>query len=86
MRLLFPVLLLLAAGSAPAQRPVLMSIDCPSAAAHMADRPSSGRDKPPKPQSLDKLPPADSFAAVYQLDERGCMVLIKYHDARGGRR
>lgn len=38
--------------------------------------------KPPKPQKLGELPPAEAFAAVLRKDERGCIVPVKYRGVR----
>ena len=40
------------------------------------------REVPMKPRKLTELPPAETYAAIYHLDERGCMVPIKYRDVR----
>ena len=92
MRLLFPVVLAIAAGGAaqPAivtapsvHRPnKLQAPDCPSASSQYAREGSIWRERPVKPQKLAELPPADTYAAVYHLDERGCMVPLLYRDVR----
>ena len=92
MRLLFPVALAFAA-SASAQpgvvtapksqkQTMLQASDCPSASSHFARNGSVWRQSPTKPKKLTELPPADTYAAVYHLDERGCMVPVKYRDVR----
>jgi hypothetical protein len=89
MRLLFPVAMIIAA-SASAQPAIvtpptlhpLQQSDCPSASSQFARDGSVWRQKPVTPQKLAELPPADTFAAVYHLDERGCMVPVKYRDIR----
>ena len=89
MRLLFPVGILIA-GVGPAlpakspapsvQRPVpLQAGDCSGATSQWV---REGHGWQLKPQRLAELPPADSYAAVYQLDERGCMVPVKFRDIR----
>ena len=86
MRLLFPALVLATAVSASAaQKPALTSNNCPSVTSHMANKSGNWRSEPLKPRKLGELPPADAFAAVYQLDERGCMVPVKYREVRGRR-
>ena len=85
MRVLFPVLLMAATAPAAAQRPVLISSNCPGATSHMAHQ-GNGRHNSPESRKLGELPPAETFAAVYQLDERGCMVPVKYRQVRGRRR
>jgi hypothetical protein len=40
------------------------------------------RYDPAVPKKLTQLPPAESYAAVYRLDERGCMVPLRYRDVR----
>lgn len=86
MRLLFPVAIALAAlGSAgPAKLPPLQKAgaDCPSATTQFTRRGGIWTHDPAKPKKLTELPPADSYAAVYRLDERGCMVPVKYREVR----
>lgn len=92
MRLLFPVAMMVAATAsaqpapAPAsltQRPALVAgSDCPSATRQFARKGGVWREEPVKPRKLAELPPADTYAAVYRLDERGCMVPVKYRDVR----
>ena len=89
MRLLFPVAMIIAA-SASAQPAIvtpppanqLQKADCPSPSSQFAREGSVWRQQPVTPQKLTELPPADTFAAVYHLDERGCMVPVKYRDIR----
>ena len=93
MRLLFPVAMIFAASvsAQPAvvrtppsgDRPnMLQAADCPSASSQFARDGSVWREMPAKPQKLAQLPPADTYAAVYHLDERGCMVPLLYRDVR----
>ena len=88
MRFLFPVMIALAAtGSAqtlapPARQSPLANQDCPEAAAQFAGKGGMWRGDPATPRKLAELPPADSFAAVYRRDERGCMVPVRYRDVR----
>ena len=92
MRLLFPVAMTIAAGptaqptvvtpSSARQTSLLQQSDCPGATSQFARDGSIWRQKPVKPQKLTELPPADAYAAVYHLDERGCMVPVKYRDIR----
>jgi len=89
MRLLFPLAILIAAvgpalpAKSPApsvQKPVpLQADDCPGATSQWV---REGRGWQLKPQRLAELPPAESYAAVYQLDESGCMVPVKFRDVR----
>lgn len=90
------IAIILCAGIAPASQPAatvpaskaaktLAAPDCPAATSEMAGRMSRWRGKPVKPQRLGDLPPADTYAAVYRLDERGCMVPVMYRDVRPGR-
>lgn len=92
MRLLFPVAAIIAA-SASAQPAIvtppaghqanpLQRADCPNPSNQFARDGSVWRQKPVTPQKLAELPPAEAFAAVYHLDERGCMVPVKYRDIR----
>lgn len=89
MRLLFPVAMIIAA-SASAQPSIvtppsanqLQKADCPNPSSRFAREGSVWRQKPVAPQKLTELPPADTFAAVYHLDDRGCMVPVKYRDVR----
>ena len=92
MRLLFPVAMIFAAGAVAkpavvtppsASKPnMLQASDCPGASSQFAREGSVWRQVPPKPRKLTELPPADTYAAVYHLDERGCMVPVKYRDIR----
>jgi hypothetical protein len=83
MRLLFPVAIILtaAASALPAKTPALQkpSADCPSASSQWARH---GRSWQMKPHKLAELPPAEAYAAVYRLDERGCMVPVKFREVR----
>ena len=86
MRLLFPVAIIIAAAApamaakpAAAPKPVLQASDCPSASSQWTRQ---GRGWESKPQKLAELPPAESYAAVYRLDERGCMVPVKFRETR----
>ena len=92
MRLLFPVAMIMAA-SASAQPAIvtpptshqanpLQPADCPNPSSQFARDGSVWQQKPVTPQKLAELPPAEAFAAVYHLDERGCMVPVKYRDVR----
>ena len=71
---------IVAAGAA-AQRPKLTSPDCPSVTSHLVEK-GGRRGDPTRPKKLGELPPADAYAAVYTLDERGCMVPVKFRDVR----
>jgi hypothetical protein len=86
MHLLFPVLLLVLSAAAPAPTAgasrTMPSIDCPEAASHFARQGSVWRSEPVKPKKLAELPPAETFAAVYRRDERGCIVPVKYRGVR----
>ena len=92
MRLLFPVAMAIATTasaqaapepSSPLQRPALVAgSDCPSATREFARKGGIWRQEPVRPKKLAELPPADTYAAVYRLDERGCMVPVKYRDVR----
>jgi hypothetical protein len=92
MRLLFPVAMIMAANASaqPAivtppkahQTSPLEKADCPNPSSQFARDGSVWRQKPLKPQRLAELPPGETFAAVYHLDERGCMVPVKYRDVR----
>jgi hypothetical protein len=90
MRLLFPVAIALASAAAalpakspPLQKPgQLAGSDCPSATDHFTRQGRVWTRDPVKPKKLAELPPADSYAAVYRLDERGCMVPVKFRDVR----
>jgi hypothetical protein len=86
MRLLFPVAILAAAAapSVPAKAPSLQrpTADCPGATSQFARKGSVWTADPAKPRKLSELPPAEAYAAVYRLDERGCMVPVKFRDVR----
>jgi hypothetical protein len=69
----------LPAKAPPLQRP---GADCSSATSQFAREGGAWVQRPVKPQKLSELPPADAFAAVYRLDERGCMVPVKFRDVR----
>lgn len=83
MRLLFPVaiIVLAAASVSPAKAPPLQKpgTECPGATSEWV---RDGRAWNVKPKKLNELPPADTYAAVYRLDERGCMVPVKFRDVR----
>jgi hypothetical protein len=86
MRLLIPVAIIVAASGpalaakpAAAPKPVLQGSDCAAASSQWVRQ---GRGWQSKPQKLGELPPADSYAAVYRLDERGCMVPVKFREIR----
>ena len=83
MRLLFPAasLLAIAAPALPAKVPPVQkpSSECPGAASQWT---REGRAWNLKPRKLAELPPAETYAAVYRLDERGCMVPVKFRDTR----
>jgi hypothetical protein len=92
MRLLLPVAMIITS-SASAQPSIiipptahqenpLQQADCPNPSSQFARDGSIWREKPIKPQKLSELPPAETYAAVYHLDGRGCMVPIKYRDIR----
>jgi hypothetical protein len=86
MRLLFPVAILVAgaASALPAKAPPLQkpSAECPGANRQWVRQGRGWHSQPIKPQKLTELPPAETFAAVYRLDERGCMVPVKFRDVR----
>lgn len=89
MRFLFTVAMIIAAGASaqpaivtPSSANQLQKADCPSPSSQFAREGSLWRKGPVAPQKLAELPPADTFAAVYHLDERGCMVPVKYLDVR----
>jgi hypothetical protein len=92
MRLLFPVMMALAASASAqpaivtppsAHRPsLLQTSDCPNPSSQFARDGSVWRQKPVKPQKLTELPSAEAYAAVYRLDERGCMVPVKFREIR----
>jgi hypothetical protein len=86
MRLLFPVAMILATNGAslsakapPLQKP---GSDCPGATSEWVRHGTGRYSEPTKPRKLAQLPPADAYAAVYRLDERGCMVPVKFREVR----
>lgn len=80
MRLLFPLVILgLAAAMPAAAKPALTNPDCPEVKSHLA---KEGDPKRAKPRKLSELPPAETYAAVYRRDERGCMIPVKYRQVR----
>lgn len=88
MRFLLPAAAIFALLAQPAtgQRPALVDpAKCPNAASHMAHDGGSWRGKPIAPRKLAELPPADTYAAVYALDERGCAVPLLYREVRARR-
>ena len=91
MRLLLPIAVALAAlasSSSAAPAPTgrysrfVPAEECRDASAQFARKGGIWRYDPVKPKKLTELPPAESYAAVYRLDERGCMVPLKYRDVR----
>jgi len=86
MRLLFPVAIMLTftAAALPAKAPPLQKAgaDCPAATSQWVREGRGWQSQPTKPKKLGELPPADAYAAVYRLDERGCMVPVKFRDVR----
>jgi hypothetical protein len=86
MRLLFPVAIVLAAAApaVPAKTPPLQraDTDCPGVTNQWVREGRSWRSEPVKPRKLGELPPAEAYAAVYRLDERGCMVPVKFREVR----
>lgn len=96
MRLLLSAVIALAATASaqPAANPEPLQVgrtlvpgsDCPDVTSHMAGRGDSLSSDPPQPRRLGELPPADTYAAVYQLDDKGCMVPVMYRDVRALRR
>lgn len=92
MRLLFPIAMAIAASASAqpgvitppsASKPnMLQGSDCPTTSSHFARKGSVWQKDPVKPRKLTELPPAETYAAVYHLDERGCMVPVKYRDVR----
>jgi hypothetical protein len=85
MRFLLSVVLLASATAAGAEKAPLSKPDCPEVASQLAQV-NRWQSDPRKPRKLGELPPADTFAAVYRLDERGCMVPAMYREVRGRRR
>jgi hypothetical protein len=86
MRLLFPVALIIAATSSalPAKAPPLQrpGADCPGVSGQWARNGHGWQSRPVTPRKLTELPPAEAYAAVYRLDERGCMVPVKFREGR----
>lgn len=86
MRFLFPVVatLALAATALPAKTPSLQKpgANCPGVSSQWVRQKRGWNNHPVKPQRLGELPPAETYAAVYRLDERGCMVPVKFRDVR----
>jgi len=89
MRRLFPVAIALwvcasQALAAPGDRKSILqpAAECRDASKQFARNGGIWRYAPVKPKKLAELPPADTYAAVYRLDERGCMVPVKYRDVR----
>ncbi|HEY6815441.1 MAG TPA: hypothetical protein VI168_07880 [Croceibacterium sp.] len=86
MRLLFPIAIaaMAATPNASAKAPPLQKpgTECASAASHFAREGSMWTRDPARPQKLAELPPAEGYAAVYRLDERGCMVPVKFREVR----
>jgi hypothetical protein len=80
---LLPVAIALAAvaPALPAKAPPLQKpgADCPGASSQWVRQ---GRSWEMKPHKLGELPPADAYAAVYRLDDRGCMVPVKFREVR----
>jgi hypothetical protein len=80
------VLTLLLAGASPAvalsERGLAMNDqpNCP----HATSMHAYERSKPPKPQRLGELPPANAYSAVYRLI-RGCEVPVVVRYGVGGR-
>lgn len=90
MPLLFTVLLASLASpsthvvAAPtAERPSILDTEkkCANATSHLARRGAVLRSDPAKPQKLTELPDADTYAAVYRL-ENGCAVPVLYRETR----
>ena len=91
MRLLFPVALALTAlasqsFAAPAatdrKNNLQQAGECRDASRQFARNGGVWRFDQVKPRKLAELPPAESYAAVYRLDENGCMVPVKFRDVR----
>ena len=92
MRLLFPVVIAFAATASaqPAAAPLppaavlggVAAAECPDMMQHFANRGGMWQGDPMRPHNLSELPPAEAFAAVYKLDERGCVVPVLYRDVR----
>jgi len=89
MRFLFPAAAMFALLGQPAtgQRPALVDpAKCPNATSYTAHDGGSWRGKPVTPRKLAELPPAQTYAAAYVLDERGCAVPLLYREVRAPRR
>jgi hypothetical protein len=70
----------------PGQRTSLIAgSQCPESSKHFAGRGGAWRGDPIRPRQLTELPRAEAFAAVYRLDEHGCMVPVMYRDVRAAR-
>lgn len=91
MRLLFPVAVFAVltswqASAAPTPKvrksDLQRAEECRDASKQFARKGGIWRHDPVKPKKLGELPRAESYAAVYRLDERGCMVPVKYRDVR----
>ena len=92
MRLLFPVAMAIAAAvsvqpvwaAAPTvpKRTISDASDCPGATSQWVRQGRVWQSQPVRPRKLAELPRGETFAAVYRLDERGCMVPVKYRDVR----
>ena len=54
--------------------------ECPGAMSHFTRQGGMWTRDTVKPKKLARLPPADSYAAVYRLDERGCMVPVRFRE------
>ena len=64
-------------------RPSVLDQDrCANATSHLAQKPAVLRGDPTRPQKLSELPPAETYAAVYRL-ENGCAVPVLYRDTQG---
>ncbi|MFL6776161.1 MAG: hypothetical protein ACJ8FN_07165 [Sphingomicrobium sp.] len=95
MRFLFPVMLGIGAAAVaqpaafaqPGQRAALIAgSQCPETTKYLTGRSGAWRGDHVRPRKLTELPRAEAFAAVYRLDERGCMVPVLYRDVRAARR
>ena len=91
MRLLFPVAVFVIAlaaqtvaapSSANRKNSLQQAGECCDASKQFARKGGIWRYDPVKPHKLTELPPAEAYAAVYRLDERGCMVPVKFRDVR----
>ena len=54
---------------------------CANATTEYARKMAILRNNPPRLQKLNELPPAETYAAVYRL-ENGCAVPVLYRDTR----